>query len=319
MPRTDADSSILNGRIDRIRRFNRFYTRLIGVLDEKHLNSRYSMAQARTLYELAHRSSPTPGELTRDLGLDAGYMSRILRGFEEKKLIERTEAPNDRRQYHLRLTSAGRKVFGELNGRARSAIASVLEPLADESQRRMLEAMGVIEKVLGQAAERDAILIRAHQPGDMGHIVSRQAILYHEEYGWNQEYEALTSRIVADFIDRFDPDREKCWVAERSDMIVGSVFLIRHPEKERVAKLRLLYVEPSARGSGLGRRLVKECSTFAKRVGYECITLWTNSVLTAARRIYEGEGYRLISEEPHHSFGTDLIGQTWELDLKRRT
>jgi GNAT superfamily N-acetyltransferase len=194
-------------------------------------------------------------------------------------------------------------------------VATLLDPLSDAEQRRLLEAMRTIENLIGARAQQAAHLLRSPRPGDMGWIVHRQAVLYASEYGWNAEYEALISRIVAEFLERFDPERERCWIAEQEGEIVGSVFVVQHPERDGVAKLRLLYVEPAARGLGIGRRLVSECTRFARQVGYQTLTLWTNSVLTSARRIYEAEGYRLISEEPHHSFGKDLVGQTWELTL----
>ncbi len=301
--------------VDRVRRFNRFYTRLIGTLDEGHLASPYSLAEARVLYELAHRDKPTAAEIGRDLGLDAGYLSRMLRSFERQRLICRTSSEVDGRQSHLSLTPAGREAFADLDGRARMSIAALLEPLGESARRKIVEAMDLIETSLRSPAQPHAAVLRAHRPGDLGFVVSRQTVLYAQEYGWNQEYEALAARIVADFLENFDDRRERCWIAEQDGLIVGSVFLIRHPQREGVAKLRLLYVEPAARGQGLGRRLVHECNAFARRAGYHTIMLWTNSVLKSARRIYQSEGYRLVGEEPHHSFGCDLVGQTWELSL----
>jgi GNAT superfamily N-acetyltransferase len=194
-------------------------------------------------------------------------------------------------------------------------VATLLAPLSDAEQRRLLQAMRTIETLLAAHDPQVPYVLRSPRPGDMGWVVHRQAVLYAQEYGWNKEYEALISRIVAEFLERFDPERERCWIAEKDGEIVGSVFLVKHPERDGVAKLRLLYVEPAARGLGLGRRLVSECTQFARRAGYHTLTLWTNSVLSSARRIYEAEGYHLISEEPHHSFGQDLVGQTWELRL----
>lgn len=303
--------------VDRVRRFNRFYTRRIGALDEGHLESPYSLAEVRALYEVANRPGATAGEIGRDLGLDAGYLSRVLRRFVEHALVEKAASPSDARQVNLRLTAKGRRLFTQLDTRARDAVAALLAPLAPPAQRRVVDAMRTIESSLGLAPARLPVMIRGHRLGDMGAIVSRQAILYGEEYGWNADYEALVSRIVADFLERFDPAREHCWVAEQEGSIVGSVFLMKHRERPKVAQLRLLYVEPSARGAGLGRRLVRECTELAKRVRYRAITLWTNSVLETARRIYEAEGYRLIESKPHRSFGHDLVGQTWELDLGR--
>jgi DNA-binding MarR family transcriptional regulator/GNAT superfamily N-acetyltransferase len=303
-------------RIDAVRRFNRFYTRQIGALDERLLHSPFSLAEVRVLYEVAHRESPSASDLGRDLRLDAGYLSRLLRGLEQRGLIERAPSPTDGRQSLLRLTPQGRTTFDDLDARARDEVAAFLAPLADAQQRRLLDALGTIETLLGAPPRHSApYVLRPHRSGDMGWIVHRQAILYAQEYGWNAEYEALIARIVADFIDTFDPTREYCWIAERDGDIVGSVFVVRHPERAGVAKLRLLYVEPTARGMGLGRHLVSEVTRFARRAGYHTLTLWTNSVLASARRLYEAEGYRLVDEKPHHSFGKDLIGQTWELTL----
>jgi DNA-binding MarR family transcriptional regulator/GNAT superfamily N-acetyltransferase len=303
-------------RVAAMRRFNRFYTSQVGALDEGLLHSPLSLAEARILYEVAHRESPTAAELGRDLRLDAGYLSRLVRGLEQRGFIERAPSPTDGRQSLLRLTREGRSTFSELDARASNEVAAVLAQLSDAQQRRLLEAITTIEKLLGAASRETALyLLRPHRPGDMGWVVHRQAILYAQEYGWNEEYEALIARIVADFIDRFDAKREYCWIAERDGDIVGSVFVVRHPDREGVAKLRLLYVEPSARGLGIGRRLVSEVTRFAQQAGYHTLTLWTNSVLVSARRLYEAEGYRLVDEKPHHSFGKDLVGQTWELSL----
>ena len=303
--------------VAQVRRFNRFYTRLVGALDEGHLHSSFSLAETRVLYELAHADGLTATQLSRDLRLDPGYLSRILRGFERRGLAERAPSPTDGRRSFLRLTPKGRSTFDDLNARASEVVADVLEPLADTQRRKLLDSMRTIESLLGDTgtAQQAPFVLRPHRPGDMGWVVHRQAVLYAQEYGWDETYEALISRIVADFIDRFDPKRERCWIAERGGETVGSVFLIKHPERTGVAQLRLLYVERSARGLGIGRRLVHECTQFARQTGYRTITLWTNSVLTSARKIYEAEGYRLVREEPHHSFGHDLVGQTWELEL----
>jgi DNA-binding MarR family transcriptional regulator/GNAT superfamily N-acetyltransferase len=309
--------SSLPARVARIRQFNRFYTRQVGALDEGHLHSPFSLAEARVLYELANAEARTAADLCRDLRLDAGYLSRILQRFERQSLVNRSPAPEDRRRSTLLLTDQGRRTFNELDGRARDEVSTLLEPLDEGDQGKLVEAMRTIQALLGAPAGPPApYLLRPHRPGDMGWIVHRQAVLYAQEYGWNEEYEALISRIVADFLDQFDPDRERCWIAEREGDIIGSVFLIKHPEREGVARLRLLYVEPSARGLGIGGRLVGECTRFAEQAGYHTITLWTNSVLVAARRLYEAEGYRLVKEESHHSFGQDLVSQTWELDLR---
>lgn len=303
-------------RIAAVRRFNRFYTRQIGVLDESYLHSPFSLAEGRVLYELAHRDSPNAADVGRDLQLDAGYLSRLLRGLEHRGLIERAPSPTDGRRSLLRLTAEGRGAVDDLDARARDEVAALLTPLTDAQQRRLVEALRTIEALLGSVPPQNApYILRPHRPGDLGWVVHRQAVLYTQEYGWNGEYEALIARIVADFIDKFDAKREYCWIAERDSDIVGSVFVVRHPERDGVAKLRLLYVEPSARGVGIGRRLVSEVTRFARQAGYHTLTLWTNSVLVSARRLYEAEGYRLVDEKPHHTFGKDLIGQTWELAL----
>lgn len=302
--------------VERVRRFNRFYTRLIGALDEGHLESAYSLAEVRALYEIAHRPDATASEIGRDLGLDAGYLSRVLGRFAEHKLIEKVASTTDARRVQLRLSAKGKRLFEGLDARAREAVSALLAPLDEPARRRLVDAMRTIEASLGSDAAAPPIVVRAHRLGDMGAIVSRQAVLYGQEYGWNAEYEALVARIVADFVEHFDPAREHCWVAEQEGAMVGSVFLMKHRERPKVAQLRLLYVEPSARGAGLGRRLVRECTDLAERARYRTITLWTNSVLETARRIYESEGYRLVEAKPHRSFGQELIGQTWELDLR---
>ncbi|HVE77975.1 MAG TPA: helix-turn-helix domain-containing GNAT family N-acetyltransferase, partial [Gemmatimonadaceae bacterium] len=303
-------------RVEAVRRFNRFYTRQIGVLREGLLRSPFSLTEARVIYELAHHERATATELGEELGLDAGYLSRILRSFQERGLVEKTSSASDGRQYILSLTERGQEAFAQLSAASRAEIEAILGRLSDEQQRRVVAAMHGIETLLGAApGHRVPYILRPHQPGDMGWVVHRQAVLYAQEYGWNEEYEALISRIVADFIDHFDSKRERCWIAEREGEGVGSVFVVRHPERDGVAKLRLLYVEPSARGLGIGRRLVQECTRFARRAGYRTLTLWTNSVLVSARRLYEAEGYQLVKEEAHHSFGKDLVGQTWELAL----
>jgi DNA-binding MarR family transcriptional regulator/GNAT superfamily N-acetyltransferase len=302
--------------VDRVRRFNRFYTRVIGALDEGHLQSAYSLADVRVLYELAHRTDPIASEIGDDLGLDAGYLSRILRTLEKSRLLRRVASKHDARRSFLHLTPEGRSLFANLDMRARAAIIELFAPLDDVSQRKIVDAMDLIKETFEKTPrDRAPISLRTHRPGDMGAVVSRQAILYATEYDWNEEYEALAARITADFLDDFDSAREVCFIAEQEAAMVGSVFLIRHPELEDVAKLRLLYVEPHARGQGVGKRLVHECTTFARRAGYRAITLWTNDVLVSARRIYEAEGYRLVKEEKHRSFGKDLVGQTWELEL----
>jgi DNA-binding MarR family transcriptional regulator/GNAT superfamily N-acetyltransferase len=301
-------------RIAAVRRFNRFYTRRIGVLREGLHESPFSLTQSRVLYELAHRPPLTASALARDLTLDAGYLSRILRGFEAQGLVERTQSEADGRQSFIVLTEAGRAAFAPLDRGSRDEIGGLLATLTEPAQRRLVAAMETIGELLGEApARQEPYRLRPHQPGDMGWIVHRHGVLYAEEYGWDESFEALVAEVAAAFIKSFDPRRERCWIAEKDGEIVGSVFLVR--KSDEVAKLRLLYVEPSARGLGLGRRLVDECIRFARGAGYRRMTLWTNSILVAARRIYETTGFDLIASERHHSFGHDLVGETWERDL----
>jgi DNA-binding MarR family transcriptional regulator/GNAT superfamily N-acetyltransferase len=301
-------------RVGAVRRFNRFWTRQIGVLQDGYLESPFSLTEVRVLYEFAHREETTASELSKELGLDAGYLSRILRGFEERGLIGKKASEADGRRSILWLTEQGREAFAPLDTRSHEKVGAMLGGLSPAEQGRLVEAMHTIEGLLGDQPERKVpYLLRPHQPGDMGWIVHRHGVLYAREYGWDERFEALAAEIVAKFIQQYDPKRERCWIAERNGEIVGSVFLVK--QSEEVAKLRLLLVEPSARGLGIGRRLVQECVRFAKLTGYGKITLWTNDVLRAARRIYEETGFRLVYEEPHHSFGHDLVGQTWELEL----
>ena len=297
-----------------VRRFNRFYTKHIGVLREGYVESPFSLTEVRVLYEIAHQDGPTAAELTRELGLDSGYLSRILRSFEHRELIEKTRSESDARQTHLRLTEAGRTAFAGLDARADDEIAALVGQVAQDDWRRLTDAMRTIERVLAAPSEpKRSYLLRTHQPGDIGWVVFRHGVLYAREYGWDERFEALVAQIVAEFVQNFDPRRERCWIAEQDGERVGSVFLVR--KSDTVAKLRLLLVEPKARGLGIGHRLVDECIRFARHAHYRQITLWTNGVLHAARRIYEAAGFRLVSEEPHALFGSNEAGQTWELDL----
>ncbi len=303
-----------DARVAAVRRFNRFYTKQIGLLHEGYLESPFSLSEVRVLYELAHRARPTATELAHELGLDAGYLSRILRGFEKQRLLERTASQADGRRSHLALTRRGRAAIAPLLARSHADIGAMLRRLPAAEQKRVLEAMRAIEKALGAPPEANATyVLRPHQPGDMGWVVGRHGALYSQEYGWDERFEALVAGIVAKFIERYDPKLERCWIAEKDGENVGSVFLVRR--SATVAQLRLLLVEPAARGLGLGARLVDECARFARRARYRKITLWTNSVLLAARRIYEAAGYRLVHAERHRSFGKDLVGETWELSL----
>jgi DNA-binding MarR family transcriptional regulator/predicted N-acetyltransferase YhbS len=299
-----------------VRRFNRFYTRRIGLLRDGLWRSPFTLTEARVLYELAHHERTTATHLGGELGLDAGYLSRILRGFQKRGLLHRRPSTDDRRRFLLSLTEDGQKAFAEMNAASRVDVQSMLADLADADRDRLVEAMRTIETLLGAPLEhRVPYLLRPHQSGDLGWIVQRHGELYEREYGWDLRFEALVAEIVAGFVRGFDPARERCWIAEREGRNAGSVLLVRDPEREGVARLRLLLVEPEARGLGIGGRLVHECTRFARRAGYRTITLWTNDVLHAGRAIYQREGYRLVREEPHHSFGHDLVGQTWELEL----
>ncbi|HEY8227262.1 MAG TPA: helix-turn-helix domain-containing GNAT family N-acetyltransferase [Pyrinomonadaceae bacterium] len=303
-----------NDKIDAVRRFNRFYTRQIGVLSEGWADSPFSLTEVRVLYELAHHDDLTAGRLGSELGLDRGYLSRILQSFEKRGLIRKTRSAKDARQSHLELTAKGRKVFEPLNVRSQDDVGAMLKNLSADDQGNLLEAMATIERVLGRKPEpKVPYILRPHQPGDMGWVVHRHGVLYSHEYGWDEEFEALVAQITSDFIKNFDPKRERCWIAEREGEIVGSVFLVK--KSKTVAQLRLLLVEPKARGLGIGKRLVEECVRFARQKGYRKIVLWTNDVLKAARHLYVEAGFTLVVEEPHQSYGHDLVGQNWELIL----
>ncbi|MCE7980679.1 MAG: MarR family transcriptional regulator [Caldilinea sp. CFX5] len=306
--------STLSERIETVRRFNRFYTKQIGVLQEGLLKSQFPLTEAQVLYELAKQEQTTATALGNALGLDAGYLSRIIGNFEKQGLVQKAPSPSDGRQNLLRLTADGQTEFVRLNERSQAEIGTLLAALPEAEQRRLVEAIQTIAAILEPKSEAPAAyLLRPHQPGDMGWVVHRHAVLYTTEYGWDEQFEALVAEIVAKFIQHFDPKWERCWLAEVDGAIVGSVFLVK--QSEEVAKLRLLYVEPAARGLGIGKRLVDECIRFAKRTGYRKMTLWTNSILTAARGIYIKAGFQLVHSEAHHSFGHDLVGETWELTL----
>jgi DNA-binding MarR family transcriptional regulator/N-acetylglutamate synthase-like GNAT family acetyltransferase len=300
--------------LDAIRGFNRFYTRQIGLLEQGLLDSPFTLTEARVLYELAHRQSPTATEIARDLSLDPGYLSRLLKKFERQRHVERGRDADDARQRPLKLTKAGRRVFDGLDHAAGEQVAGMIAQLAPGQVDELLQAMQAVRRLLQADTAESPYTLRPLRIGDIGWIIHRQGLLYAEEYGWDVTYEGLVAEILGSFIKQFDPDAENAWVAERNGAIVGSVFLVH--ESATVAKLRLLYVEPSARGLGIGRRLVEACIAFAREKGYKTLTLWTNDVLVSARRIYQEEGFRLMKEERHHSFGKDLVGQTWELALQ---
>ncbi len=301
-------------RVEAVRRFNRFYTRQIGVLQEKLLRSPFSLTEARLIYELAHRKTAIAKDLGKELGVDAGYLSRTLEGLKEKGLLKKEQSKTDGRQILVGLTRKGQDAFTSINARSQTEIEAMLNKMAPGDQERLVEAMGTIESLMGGKKEAKApYILRPHQPGDMGQVVHLHGALYAQEYGWDERFEALVAEITAKFIKHFDPKKERCWMAEKDGNIVGSVFLVKKSEK--VAKLRLLIVEPKARGLGIGSRLVEECLRFSRQNGYRKIILWTNSILYAARHIYEKAGFRLTGEEKHHSFGHDLVGETWELNL----
>jgi DNA-binding MarR family transcriptional regulator/GNAT superfamily N-acetyltransferase len=307
---------MLADEIAAFRRFNRMYTRYIGTLDEGLLHTEFSLAEARVMYELSNRIEPKAKEIAEALGMDSGYLSRILAKFENAGLLKRTVSSADNRSAGLVLTRRGKSAFDKLNRLSDQQARTILQELPPAHRNRLIGSMKAIEAALeNDGRHRAPYLLRPHRVGDMGWIVQREGVVYTEEYGWNETFEALVARIVADFIANFDARRERCWIAEIDGESVGHIFLVKHPERPDTAKLRLLMVESSARGKGLGNVLVNECIRFARAAGYRKITLWTQSILVAAHRIYEKAGFRLVAEEPHHSFGKDLIGQTWELDL----
>lgn len=302
--------------IDQIRQFNRFYTQSIGVLEEGLLKSEFSLTEVRILYELSHGERLSAVTLSESLRLDAGYLSRILSRLEEAGLIERVRSSQDARQSDISLTAHGRKTFEPLERRSRELIAELIQPLNSGERQRLVGAMAQITGLLDRrehGQRPSAVVLRPAGIGDIGWVIHRQALLYANEFGWNQEFEALLAEIGAQFIRKFKPARERAWVAEYQGRVVGSVFLVR--KSKEVGQLRLLYVESDARGLGIGAQLVDECLRSAREIGYRKVTLWTNSILHAARRIYEARGFSLVVEEQHHSFGKDLTGQFWELRL----
>jgi DNA-binding MarR family transcriptional regulator/GNAT superfamily N-acetyltransferase len=307
------DDPTLDRHVAAVRHFNRFYTRLIGVLEEGQVASSHSLTELRVLYELAHRDDPVAADLASDLGIDAGYLSRIIKKFARAGLVAKVASATDGRRQRLRLTEDGHAAFAPLERATERQIATLIAPLDASDQERLVAAMATIEGLLGQGRPPAPYVLRPHRPGDMGWVVHRQAVLYAREYGWDETFEALVAEIAAKFITDFDPKRERCWIAERDGEVLGAVFVVAVSDEE--AKLRLLYVEPGARGLGIGRRLVEECVRFARDTGYRRLGLWTNDVLVAARHIYQSGGFRLVRSEAHHSFGKDLVGEFWELEL----
>jgi len=297
-----------------VRHFTRFYTQRLGVLERKLLHSPFSLSEARVLYEIAHQEGTSAAALGADLRLDAGYLSRMLNGLARCGLIAKHPSGADGRRQNLHLTPEGKAAFSVLNERSHSQTASMLAPLSGPRRDSLAAAMGTIEDLLGTAPPRRApYILRPHRPGDMGWIVQCHATLYTQNYGWDESFEALVADIAAKFLRGFDPAKACCWIAERDGANAGSAMLVE--DSPGTARLRLVIVEPSAHGLGMGRRLVEECLAFARRAGYRKVTLWTNDILHAARRIYQAAGFHLVEESPHHSFGKDLVGQTWDLDL----
>ena len=303
-------------RTGAVRRFNRFYTRQIGVLRKTYLDSPYSLGEMRVLYEIAHGDSMTASDIGRALDLDAGYLSRVLRNFEKRGLIIRKASAKDARQSHLALTARGRKAFAPAEERSQRDVAAILGKLGSDEQAKLIAAMQTIEGLLvrnaGAAPKSDCIL-REPRHGDFGWIVARHAEIYAQEYGWTEPFEGLCAQIVADFVNNYDSERERCWIAELNGENVGCVMLVK--DKPGVARLRLLLVDPKARGLGLGQRLVDECVRFARKAGYKKITLWTHSILVAARHTYENAGFTLTSSEKKRSWGKDVVAEYWDLDL----
>lgn len=320
MPTKPATPNL--GTVETIRDFNRFYTRRIGALKQGLSDTRFTLTESRLLWEFAHRPNTTATELAKDLDLDAGYLSRVLTRFRQQGLLKANRSQHDGRRLDLSITAAGRRAFEPLNSRAQTEMGEMLHALTAAEQQALMHSMHHIRSLLTPTPHASpSFTLRTHRSGDMGWVIARHGALYAQEYGWDNRFEALVARIAADFIDRFDAEREACWIAERAGHNIGSVFLVQARDEHTqqplpdCAQLRMLLVEPEARGLGLGLSLVKECEAFARARGYRRITLWTNSLLLAARNIYQRRGYRLIQSEPHHSFGHDLVGEIWELAL----
>lgn len=306
-------TAVPDERVAAVRAFNRFYTDVIGVLGGGLLDTPYSLTEARLIFELAQQEAIEAPALRQRFELDAGYLSRILGRFERDGLVTRTRSVADARRQVIRLTAQGRAAYALLDARAAADVRHLLARLSEQDQQRLVGAMRVVSAVLDTTPPTDVGVLRPLRPGDIGWVVHRHGVVYAEEYGWDQRFEALVGRIVADYVDHRDPQRENAWMAEHDGERAGCVFCVK--KDERTAQLRLLLVEPAARGMGLGSRLVEECLRFARRAGYEQITLWTNDVLHDARRIYERAGFELIEQAAHHSFGRDLIGQHWARTL----
>lgn len=311
---TKSASDKLQGDVAVLRRFNRFYTRQAGLIEPKHLHTEVSLPEARIIYELAHREPCSPGDLSRELAIDPGQLSRALQALQRRQLVSRKTSGSDKRQVDIVLTAKGRTTFKELDKRSQTFAVDTLAQLPAERRAKLVAAMSQIEQALAPGTTNgSAVVLRTHRVGDIGWIISRNAAVYAEEYGWTIEYEALVAEIAGQFIRNFDAARERCWIAEAAGQRLGSVMLVNGGDG--LAKLRLLLVEPDARGLGVGKALVAECVRTAREIGYTRMTLWTQSILLAARGIYKKQGFRLVDEKPHHSFGQDLVGETWEMPL----
>jgi DNA-binding MarR family transcriptional regulator/GNAT superfamily N-acetyltransferase len=313
----EESSSDLARQIASFRHFNRMYTRYIGTLDEGLLHTDYTLAEARVLYELATRTAPNAAEIAEALGVDPGYLSRLLGKFEREGLLHKKTSEQDGRSAELMLTARGNSAFKKLNALSNDQAHGNLQNLPPTARIELIRCMRSIEAFLMNVDRgRPSFVLRPHRIGDMGWVVYREAVGYAEQFGWDGSFETLAAKIVTEFLNNFDPARERCWIAEIDGHHVGHIFLVKHPAHTDTAKLRLLFVEPGARGLGLGDALVNECIRFARLVGYRKVVLWTQSILTSAHRIYQRAGFRLVKEETHHSFGHDLVGQEWELELK---
>jgi DNA-binding MarR family transcriptional regulator/GNAT superfamily N-acetyltransferase len=309
-----SNNAALEGQIAAVRGFTRFYTRKLGIIEPKLLDSAFTLQEGRIMYEIAHRQACTATDLSRGLGLDPGFVSRSLQALQRRQIVTRRPSKTDGRINEISLTAKGRTAQAELERRSREEVGQLLTGLDEAQRAAIVGAMTTIERTLERPAEKPAaILLRSHRPGDIGWVISSQAEAYAEEYGWDISYEALVAEICAQFIRNYDASREHCWIAEAGGERLGSIFLVKGSDD--VAKLRLLLVEKKARGLGVGRALVEQCIRAAREMGYKEMTLWTQSILVAARGIYQAAGFRRVKEEPHHSFGVDLVGETWELKL----
>ncbi|SRR5579871_185506 len=304
-----------DSRVAAVRRFNRFYTTQIGLLKPAYLDSGLSLTQARVLYEIANRNGLTAKDLAEEFDLDAGYLSRILSMYARRGWIRRQASPDDARRQHLTLTPKGRAAYAPLETRSESTTRALLGRLPENAQSRLVAAMQTIERLLAPGKNETPNLLRPHRPGDIGWIISRHAAIYGREYGWDETFERVVAEIAAAFLKNFDPKREHCWIAERDGEFAGCVFLVRRPGQPKMCQLRLLLVEPSARGLGIGSRLVEECLRFARQCGYRQMMLWTHACLTAARAIYKKAGFRLTESEKKRNWGCDVVSEIWEIDL----